>query len=178
MFDLPGGKFLGLKIRTEYRTKTASANKIKIIIVPSSVSLSQEIWNTNRRLKWQLWCIYAWYRKWVTVLRQPTNYYSLISSSAAYTTKFLASEWLDGSKVMTLTGMEKSRFFEHFIEISDGQNLMKVCFSLFKNSSFTNRSEVDSTSTNRNTRFECWGRMVYSDCRFSSYFGSLHRKSS
>jgi hypothetical protein len=40
---------LGLEIRTEYKTKTktANANKIKIIIVPSSISFSGEIRNTN-----------------------------------------------------------------------------------------------------------------------------------
>jgi hypothetical protein len=33
---------------------------------------------------------------------------------------------------MTLTGMKKSRFFEHFIDISEGQIIMNVCFSLSK----------------------------------------------
>jgi hypothetical protein len=46
--DLPGGKFLGLKIRTEYKIKATKANKIKIIIVPSSISFSEEIWDTNK----------------------------------------------------------------------------------------------------------------------------------
>jgi len=39
---------LGLKIRTEYKIKTTSANKIKIIIVPSSISFSEEIRDTNK----------------------------------------------------------------------------------------------------------------------------------
>jgi hypothetical protein len=38
----------------------------------------------------------------------------------------------NGSKVITLTGMKKSRFFEHFIDISEGQIIMNVCFSLSK----------------------------------------------
>ena len=46
--DLPGGKFLGLKIRTEYKMKATNANKTKIIIVPSSISFSEEIRNTNK----------------------------------------------------------------------------------------------------------------------------------
>ena len=39
---------MGLKIRTEYKIKTTSANKIKIIIVPSSISFSEEIRDTNK----------------------------------------------------------------------------------------------------------------------------------
>lgn len=39
---------MGLKIRIEYKIKTANANKTKIIIVPSSVSFSEEIRNTNK----------------------------------------------------------------------------------------------------------------------------------
>jgi len=38
---------LGLKIRTEYKIKASNANKIKII-VPSSISFSEEIRNTNK----------------------------------------------------------------------------------------------------------------------------------
>jgi len=44
----PGGKFLGLKIKTEYKINNNNANKIKIIIVPSSISFSEEIRNTNK----------------------------------------------------------------------------------------------------------------------------------
>jgi hypothetical protein len=40
---------LGLKSRNPYKIKTASANKIKIIVVLSSISLLEEIRNTNKK---------------------------------------------------------------------------------------------------------------------------------
>ena len=54
---------------------------------------------------------------------------------------------------------------------------MNVCLSLFTNSSFTKRSEADSTPANRKTRFEFRRRTDYSDRGFTRTSWSLHTKS-
>jgi hypothetical protein len=49
--DLPGGKFLGLKIKSVYRREAMSAVIINTIIVPLQIPFEEEFWKENQTVE-------------------------------------------------------------------------------------------------------------------------------